>query len=182
MNFPEKLLRLCPNQLRSLSLSSQNLDAHNGISNLPPPNTNQAESQAAELQPEPPRDLDLFLESLGDTSDSDCGYEGGVNIDVSDIEYVLDEHDSEFIESELSEFDEEIIEALKLELAALSKPTAFEELNQTKSKKYWKKDFPPKSSDVSESTKLGPEICPYRAWIRCCKTPGQMQEQMQFQC
>ncbi|KAJ7681377.1 hypothetical protein B0H17DRAFT_1138530 [Mycena rosella] len=99
-------------------LSSQSLDAHNGISNLPPPNTNQTESQAAELQPEPPKDLDLFLESLGDTSDSDCGYEGGVTIDVSGVEYVPDEHDSEFTESELSEFDEEIIEALKSDAPA----------------------------------------------------------------
>ncbi|KAJ7710753.1 hypothetical protein B0H17DRAFT_1190450 [Mycena rosella] len=63
----------------------------------------------------------------------------GADEPLWEVLQVPDEHDSEFTEPELSEFDEEIIEALKLELAALSKPTSFEELNQTKSKKDWKK-------------------------------------------
>ncbi|KAJ7824393.1 hypothetical protein B0H14DRAFT_2597283 [Mycena olivaceomarginata] len=58
--------------------------------------------------------------------ESDCGYEGGVNVDVkSDDEYIPDsEHDSDSTDSDLSEFDEE--------------PTAFEELTQKKTSKEWK--------------------------------------------
>ncbi|KAJ7276724.1 hypothetical protein C8J57DRAFT_1223449 [Mycena rebaudengoi] len=72
--------------------------------------------------------------------ESDCGYEGGVNVDLeSDDEYIPDsEHDSDFTDSDLSEFDEEVLEALKADLASLSKPTPFEKLTQKKTSKEWK--------------------------------------------
>ncbi|KAJ7697544.1 hypothetical protein B0H16DRAFT_1749993 [Mycena metata] len=73
-------------------------------------------------------------------SDSDCEYEGGVNVELSDDDYDPElEHDSDFTDSDLSEFDEEIIEALKKEFEVLLKPTPFEELNHAKSKKDWSK-------------------------------------------
>ncbi|KAJ7164399.1 hypothetical protein C8R46DRAFT_827702, partial [Mycena filopes] len=64
----------------------------------------------------------------------------GVNVEASDEEYDPElDRDSDFTDSELSEFDEEIIEALKKEFEALVKPTPFEELSHSKSKKDWGK-------------------------------------------
>jgi hypothetical protein len=73
--------------------------------------------------------------------DYDCGYDGGVNTYFSDDEYDPEgDADSDFMDLELSDFDEEILETLKAELASLAKPgTVFEALGKSTSKKDWKK-------------------------------------------
>jgi hypothetical protein len=78
----------------------------------------------------------------GDDDNDDCGYDGGVSTFFSDDdEYAPDgDSDSEFTESDLSDFDEDILEALKTELASLAKPaTVNDALGKSKSKKDWKK-------------------------------------------
>ncbi|KAJ7267175.1 hypothetical protein C8J57DRAFT_1228787 [Mycena rebaudengoi] len=80
--------------------------------------------------------------SGGDDDDDDCGYDGGVSTFFSDNdEYAPDgDSDSEFTESDLSDFDEDILETLKTELASLAKPaTVNDALGKSKSKKDWKK-------------------------------------------
>jgi hypothetical protein len=79
-------------------------------------------------------DFGSLLDLLTFDSDSECGCEGGVDIDISDDEYLPgSEHDSDFTDTNLSEHDEERFEALKKEFASLSEPTPFEELSHKKS-------------------------------------------------
>ncbi|KAK7042832.1 hypothetical protein R3P38DRAFT_3449566, partial [Favolaschia claudopus] len=88
--------------------------------------------------PLPPLEPDFDLSF--DDSDSECGYEGGVDHEPSDDEYLCElDRDSDFTDSDLSEFDEEMIECLKKELEALAKPTPFEKVRETKSNKEWAK-------------------------------------------
>ncbi|KAJ7837307.1 hypothetical protein B0H13DRAFT_1912558 [Mycena leptocephala] len=86
-------------------------------------------------------DAEPLLYDFANDSGREFGYEGGVNIDESNGEYQPDsEHESNFTDSDLSEFDEEIIEALKKEFEALSKQNPFFELSHSKSKKDWSKE------------------------------------------
>ncbi|KAJ7277979.1 hypothetical protein C8J57DRAFT_1503820 [Mycena rebaudengoi] len=73
------------------------------------------------------------LDFFGDQSESesDCDYQGGVSVDFSsDSDFLpLNEADSDFTDSELSEFDDEFLEAVKAGLVSLAKPTPYEELS-----------------------------------------------------
>ncbi|KAJ7704620.1 hypothetical protein B0H16DRAFT_1482618 [Mycena metata] len=117
------------------------MDTNNSL----PPATEEASPDCHPAAAEPlvpqgsPEILDLSISDEDD--DYECGYDGGVNVWVSDEEYdPEDDRDSDFTDSELSDFDEEMLEALKEELASLAGPgTAFEMLGKTKTKEEWKK-------------------------------------------
>lgn len=78
------------------------------------------------------------------SSESDCGYTGGVeHWNSSDSDELWQsssksEDDWDDADAELEEYDKEILEGLKAELAELKTPMPFDELSAKKTKKEWK--------------------------------------------